>query len=390
MPPSFALHPKYLEGMTMPFKCLLLIMYVLSAVYSGTAQDSPLYVYYNELSKEPSLTAREDMMGEAFTVVFYPNGIMRDRFQLTGLIAMKPLDDEIFMSFSIPTEELALDVDESDLAQIQDHFSPWTMRWSPSSVDGRMVLVGHIMFNPDVPAAKVRSSIVATMERLESWFEVHHEVAAAPELEVSRPCQALLDAIGNQGAGLHPMSREMLCSCADWHEEQGYELGQYWFKCSLYSYVIMDPLTPQPMVTCRQPECLIPLRRIGNNFMVELEFPSGQKEEVLLFIEDVLLMLNDNQLAPVMEEEGWNPSDLRRPDHTLSREPGTENEYDHYGVPSFKVGDVTFSAQSVLVPKTGICRPYFSAGLLSALGRWELDEENSVLRITPWAYLVEK
>ena len=376
--------------MNLPSKCLLLFISVFCTVHQSTAQDSPLHVYYNELSKEPGLTAREDMMGEAFTVIYYPNGIMRDRYQLTGLIAMMPQEDEIFLSFSIPTEGLNLDVDESDLAQIQNHFSPWTMRWSPSSIDGRKFLDGHMMFGLDVPASDVQSLIVATMERLESWFEVHHNVSAAQELQVSPPCQALLDAIGIRAAGMHPMSLEMLCSCADWHEEQDYELGQYWFDCSLNSYVVMDPLTPQPMVTCRQPECLIPLKRIGENFLVELEFPSGQKEEVLLFIEDVYLMLNENQLNPVMEEEGWNPSDLRRQDHTLSRDPSVEYEYNHYGLPSFKVGDVTFSSQSVLVPKNGICRPYFSAGLLSALGRWELDAENSVLRITPWAYLVEK
>ena len=62
-------------------------------------------------------------------------------------------------------------------------------------------------------------------------------------------------------------------------------------------------------------------------------------------------------------------------------------EFDHFGLPSFQVGDVTFSSQSVIAPKSGMCRPYFSAGLLSALGRWEVDIEDNLIRIIPWAYL---
>jgi hypothetical protein len=378
----------YLPGMRMLLMRFWLGVLILAVVHSSTAQDSPLHSYYNELSKELGLTAREDKMGENFVVVFYPNGIMRDRYQLTGLIATSPELETIWVSFTIPTEGLSLDVDETDLVEIQSHFSPWSITWSPSSVDSTILFKGSMELNPDVPADLVGSLIFSTMESLESLFDQH--LSSATGLDVSSQCQSLLDAIGIQAAGLHPLSLDMLCSCADWHYEKGYVLEQFWFECALYSYVVLDPLTPQPMVTCRQPECQIPLKRKGDHFLVELEFPSGEKEEAMLFIEDVYIMLNDNQLMPVIEAEGWTPSDLHRPEHTLSLEADKEVVYNHYRLPSFKVGDVTFSSQSVLVPKSGKCRPYFSAGLLSTLGRWELDADNAVLRITPWAYVVEK
>ena len=51
----------------------------------------------------------------------------------------------------------------------------------------------------------------------------------------------------------------------------------------------MDQLTPQPMVTCRKPECLIPLIEKDNQHFIELHFPSGQSEMLEFFVEDVLL-----------------------------------------------------------------------------------------------------
>ena len=255
-------------------------------------------------------------------------------------------------------------------------------------MNDRLQLDGVLDFNSTVQPELIHELLNGTMAQLEKWFLIHdQQVAQSTVSDLSEPCQAILEIIGLAPQGMHPQSLDDICSCAEWYTENGVELGQVWFECALYSYVIMDHLTPQPMVTCRQPECLIPLRRVGESYMVELQFPSGATEEVMLFVEDVYLMLNQSQISSIMNTETWLPSELRRPDHSLSSQTGQSHAFDHFGLPSFQVGDVTFSSQSAVVPKSGVWRPYFSAGLLSSLGRWEVDNESAVIRIIPWAYL---
>lgn len=255
-------------------------------------------------------------------------------------------------------------------------------------MSNRLQLNLFLHLKPTVSPKLVHEALNVTIADLEQWLAVHDQPSMDPEVvELSEPCEVMMGIISLAPQGLHPQSLEDICSCAEWYAEKGVEIGQIWFDCALYSYIIMDYLTPQPMVTCRQPECLIPLRRVGGSYMVELEFPSGKTEELMLFVEDVYLMMNRSQICEILTTEGWLSHEVRRPDHSMGSSTGKADEFDHFGLPSFQVGDVTFSFQSVIAPKSGICRPYFSAGLLSALGRWEVDTENDQIRIIPWAYL---
>lgn len=358
----------------------------ISRVYSSSAQDDSLidHMYY-ELRGDSTLTIRIDELDGLPMLVFYPNGGMREHYRMSGLIQTSADWETLWVSFVMPADRMNLDVTWEDAMA---YFQPWEIYVRENPMSNRLQLTGLLGLNSTVSPALVHEALNVTIADLEQWLAVHDQPSMDPEVvELSEPCEVMMGIIGLAPQGLHPQSLEDICSCAEWYAEKGVEIGQIWFDCALYSYIIMDHLTPQPMVTCRQPECLIPLKRVGESYMVELEFPSGKTEELMLFVEDVFLMMNQSQISEILTAEGWLPNELRRPDHAMGSSNDETTEFDHFGLPSFQVGDVTFSSQSVIAPKSGMCRPYFSAGLLSALGRWEVDTENDQIRIIPWAYL---
>lgn len=350
--------------------------------------DSRLAQIYAALSKEKNLTVRMDELGQKKFVVFYPNGILREDFRMSGILGVDEKAGTIGISFRVPIEQLNLIEETRNLEFVRSHLEPWNIALSPNSIGGDLQLSGDLILNQDIPNAQIIELLSVTLNRLESWLiDIEEPHVDSLRFKSSEPCQSLLTRLGLNAGDLNPLSLERLCYCADWHTDHNLQQGDFWFDCALHAWIIMDELTPQPMVTCRKPECIIPLEKRGDQYFIELEFPSGQSHSLLLFVEDILLMLNNAQFDAITEGEGWLPSNLKRPDYTLPSSANGNGEFNHFGLPTFEIGDVTFSSQSVIVPQTGHYRPYFSAGLLSALGAWEVDYDNLEIRIIPWAFM---
>ena len=301
------------------------------------------------------------------------------------------IDEEaetIGVSFVVPVEQLNLAVDTTELEEIQSYFEPWSVSFSRNEIGGDLQMVGDLILPQNYQNQRLLEVLNANLNRLESWLTQYDLPYSDSSLTaISEACSSLLSSLGLRAQGLHPASLNRLCSCTNWHIERGVKQGDFWFDCALYSWIIMDQLTPQPMVTCRKPECTIPLIEKDNQHFIELHFPSGQSQLLKFFVEDVLLTLDKSQFDAITQGEGWLPSNIKRPDYTLSSPANVVIEFGHFGLPTFQTGDVTFSSQSVIVPKTAASQPYFSAGLLSALGAWEVDYDKSEIRIIPWAFL---
>ena len=343
---------------------------------------------YSTLIEESSLSVRMDEFGQSKILVYYPNGVLREKYRVTGMLWVDEKTETIGMSFVLPIEQLDLVEDTTELEDIQFYFEPWNVSFSRNEIGGDLQMVGDLILPQNYQNQRLLEELNANLDRLESWLTQYDLLYSDSSLPaISEECRSLLSSLGLKAQGLHPASLDRLCSCTDWHIERGAQQGSFWFDCALHSWIIMDQLTPQPMVTCRKPECTIPLIEKDNQHFIELHFPSGQSQLLKFFVEDVLLTLDKSQFDAITQGEGWLPSNIKRPDYTLSSPANVVIEFGHFGLPTFQTGDVTFSSQSVIVPKTAASQPYFSAGLLSALGAWEVDYDKSEIRIIPWAFL---
>jgi hypothetical protein len=324
---------------------------------------------YSTLIEETSLSVRMDEFGQNKILVYYPNGVIRENYRVTGMLWVDEETETIGITFVVPVEQLNLAVDTAGLEEIQSYFEPWSVSFSRNGIGGDLQLFSEIFMPQDNQNPQLLELLKANLNCLESWLTQYDLPYSDSSLTaISEACSSLLSSLGLRAQGLHPASLNRLCSCTNWHIERGVKQGDFWFYCALHSWIIMDQLTPHPMVTCRKPECIIPLIEKDNQHFIELQFPSGQSLSLKFFVEDAPLALDKSQFDAVTQSEGWLPSTIMRADYVIPSSADLVIEFSHFGLPTFQTGDVTFSSQSVIVPKTTESQPYFSAGLLSALG----------------------
>ena len=125
---------------------------------------------YSTLIEESSLSVRMDEFGQSKILVYYPNGVLREKYRVTGMLWVDEKTETIGMSFVLPIEQLDLVEDTTELEDIQFYFEPWNVSFSRNEIGGDLQMVGDLILPQNYQNQRLLEVLNANLDRLESWL----------------------------------------------------------------------------------------------------------------------------------------------------------------------------------------------------------------------------